>query len=129
MRIAGSRVTGAGHGLGFAIASAFARGGARVVVTDRGAARVTSAVAKLGGSACGYPLDVTAPEQIADVRARLTAEHGAIDVLVNNADTSRAAVTGCIRAGYVWKPWTCARAGSSVAGGTARARASRPASA
>ena len=87
MRIAGSRVlvTGAGHGLGFAIASAFARGGARVVVTDRDAARVTSAVAKLGGSACGYPLDVTAPEQIADVRARLTAEHGAIDVLVNNA--------------------------------------------
>ena len=87
MRIASSRVlvTGAGHGLGFAIAAAFARAGAHVVVTDLDADRVKSAVAKLGGTACGYALDVTAPEQIADVRARLTAEHGPIDVLVNNA--------------------------------------------
>ncbi len=87
MRIAGSRVliTGAGHGLGFAIASAFARGGAHVVVTDLDPARVKSAVAKLGGTACGYPLDVTAPEQITEVRTRLLAEHGPLDILVNNA--------------------------------------------
>ena len=87
MRIAGSRVlvTGAGHGLGFAIAAAFARAGAHVVVTDLDPERVQEAVAKLSGTACGYPLDVTAPEQIADVRTRLTAEHGAIDILVNNA--------------------------------------------
>lgn len=86
MRVAGSRVlvTGAGHGLGFAIAEAFARAGAKVVVTDVDPERVNAAVAKLPG-ACGYSLDVTRPEQIADVRARLNAEHGPIDVLVNNA--------------------------------------------
>jgi all-trans-retinol dehydrogenase (NAD+) len=86
MRVAGSRVlvTGAGHGLGFAIASAFARAGAHVVVTDLDPGRVKEAVAKLPG-ACGYALDVTKPDQIADVRARLAAEQGPLDVVVNNA--------------------------------------------
>lgn len=86
MRVAGSRVliTGAGHGLGLAIASAFARAGARVVVTDVVADRVTDAVAKLPG-ASGYALDVTSLDQIADVRARVRAECGPLDVLVNNA--------------------------------------------
>jgi all-trans-retinol dehydrogenase (NAD+) len=86
MRVAGSRVliTGAGQGLGFAIASAFAHAGAKVVVTDLNADSVNQAVEKLPG-ACGYALDVTVPEQIADVRARLNAEHGPPDILVNNA--------------------------------------------
>src|SRR6185369_4391614 len=86
MRVAGSRVlvTGAGHGLGFAIASAFARAGAHVVVTDLDPERVKDAVAKLPG-ACGYALDVTKPELIAEVRSRLAAEHGPLDVVVNNA--------------------------------------------
>src|SRR5438067_3288415 len=90
MRVAGSRVlvTGAGHGLGLAIASAFARAGAQVVATDLDPERVERAVAELntiGPAACGYALDVTSPEQVADVRARLHAEHGPVDVLVNNA--------------------------------------------
>ncbi len=86
MRVAGSRVliTGAGHGLGFAIAEAFARAGANVVVTDLDAERVQQAVAKLPG-ACGYVLDVTNVAQIAEVRTRLLAEHGPPDILVNNA--------------------------------------------
>jgi short-subunit dehydrogenase len=86
MRVATCRVliTGAGHGLGLAIAGAFARAGARVVVTDREPERVEAAVAQVPG-ACGYRLDVTDAEQIAGVRARLAAEHGPPDVLVNNA--------------------------------------------
>ena len=86
MRIAGSRVliTGAGHGLGFAIAEVFARAGASVVVSDIDGERVQQAVAMLPG-ACGYALDVTNAEQIAAVRERLNAEHGPIDILVNNA--------------------------------------------
>jgi short-subunit dehydrogenase len=86
MRVAGSRVliTGAGHGLGLAIAEAFAKAGAQVVVTDMDAARVEAAVAKLPG-ACGYVLDVTNTEQIAEVRQRLLAEQGPLDILVNNA--------------------------------------------
>ena len=52
MRIAGSRVlvTGAGHGLGFAIASGFGESGAEVVVTDISSERVEEAVAKLRAS-------------------------------------------------------------------------------
>lgn len=90
MRVRGSRVliTGAGHGLGFATAAAFARAGAAVVVTDVNAGAVEEAVATLaasGGAAAGYTLDVTKPEQVADVRARVRAEVGPVDVLVNNA--------------------------------------------
>lgn len=90
MRVAGSRVlvTGAARGLGFALASAFARAGAAVVLTDVNADAVAQAVAKLkeqGGAVAGYALDVTNPAQIAEVRARVRAEHGPIDVLVNNA--------------------------------------------
>jgi all-trans-retinol dehydrogenase (NAD+) len=88
MRVAGCRVlvTGAGRGLGFAIAAAFARAGARVVVTDLDADWVRDAVAKLTGlPVSGYTLDVTAHDRIAEVRQRLNAEEGPIDVLVNNA--------------------------------------------
>ena len=86
MRVAGSRVlvTGAGHGLGLAIAEAFASAGAKVVITDVDSERLKLAAAKLPG-ACGHVLDVTQPEQVAEVRARVNAEQGGIDVLVNNA--------------------------------------------
>ncbi len=38
-----------------------------------------------GSAICGYTLDVTSQEQIEQVRAQLLAEHGPIDLLVNNA--------------------------------------------
>jgi short-subunit dehydrogenase len=90
MRIKGTRVlvTGAGHGLGFAIAAAFARAGAEVVITDLDAARIESALTRLkhdGANTCGYVLDVRNPEEIARARERLNAERGPIDILVNNA--------------------------------------------
>jgi short-subunit dehydrogenase len=90
MDLTGKRIliTGAGHGLGRAMALEFTRTGATVVVTDREPDLVTAVVAELkalGRDAAGYPLDVTDPAQIAMVRDRLHAEHGPIDVLVNNA--------------------------------------------
>ncbi len=89
MRVAGRRVliTGAGHGLGKALAAAFTAAGAAVVATDRDADRLERVVAELGGGSRiqGYPLDVTAPEQIVPLRERLNAEHGPIDILINNA--------------------------------------------
>jgi all-trans-retinol dehydrogenase (NAD+) len=86
MRVAGCRTFAprAAQGLGFAIASAFAARGANVVLTDLDASKVAESAAQIPRAA-GYALDVTKPEQIADVRAKLLAEHGPPDVLVNNA--------------------------------------------
>ena len=90
MRLAGSRVliTGAGHGLGLATAAAFIRSGCQVILTDVDSARVGQAQHRLVGDSAavrGYVLDVTAPDRVNEVRARVNAEVGPIDVLVNNA--------------------------------------------
>jgi short-subunit dehydrogenase len=91
MRILTSKrvlITGAGHGLGKAIAQQFAQAGAEVIVTDRDAGRVAEVVEQLvqaKHTAFGYVLDVTSTEQIQQVRQQLHAEHGPIDVLINNA--------------------------------------------
>lgn len=81
-------ITGAGRGLGREISLAFAAAGAEVIATDRAAERAeqtVAAVRQAGGRAVGYPLDITDNEMIADVRRRVLAEHGPLDVLVNNA--------------------------------------------
>jgi short-subunit dehydrogenase len=87
MNLAGKRVliTGAGHGLGRAMALEFARAGATVIVTDRDWDRVDSVLKELGPPAVGFSLDVTVPEQVNAVREQVHAAGGSIDVLVNNA--------------------------------------------
>jgi short-subunit dehydrogenase len=81
-------ITGAGHGLGQAIAERFACAGAEVIVTDRESARAEAAsqsVNQRGGRGFAFPLDVTSTEQIHALRERINAERGPIDILVNNA--------------------------------------------
>jgi NAD(P)-dependent dehydrogenase (short-subunit alcohol dehydrogenase family) len=78
-------ITGAGHGLGRAIAIEFARAGAEVVVADCDPERVAAAVKELGPPATGYPLDVTVPAQVQSVRDQLVRDRGPIDILINNA--------------------------------------------
>jgi all-trans-retinol dehydrogenase (NAD+) len=81
-------ITGAGHGLGRAIAERFARAGAELIVTDRDPARgagVAQSINQTGGRAFAYPLDVTSAEEVRAVRERIGAERGPIDILVNNA--------------------------------------------
>ena len=81
-------VTGAGSGIGAAIAETLARAGARVVATDidRDAAAATaSRIREAGGSAEDLELDVTDPDACARVAATGVERHGAIDILVNNA--------------------------------------------
>ena len=90
MNLTGKRVliTGAGHGLGRAIALEFAAAGAEVIVTDRDPGRVAAVVAEIKGSgrpATGVPLDVTAPADLLAIRSRILADRWPIDVLVNNA--------------------------------------------
>ncbi|MFF2235244.1 SDR family NAD(P)-dependent oxidoreductase [Streptomyces anulatus] len=85
-------VTGAGSGIGRAVALAFAAEGASVVAAGRTAASLDETVAlieKEGGSAVAVTADVTRSE---DVRAlvRRTVEHfGSLDVAVNNAGVFR----------------------------------------
>lgn len=81
-------VTGAGAGIGRAIAERFAGAGAKLVINDVNADTVTEVVESInasGGTAMGAVADVSNAEQVnAMVDAAMT-EHGTIDVLVNNA--------------------------------------------
>ncbi|MFI8101589.1 SDR family oxidoreductase [Streptomyces sp. NPDC086023] len=82
-------VTGAASGIGRATAFAFAEAGARVVAVDRdgeGAAR-TAEMARLLGSpeAWGETVDVSDEQAMEQLAAKVAAEYGIVDVLVNNA--------------------------------------------
>ena len=84
-------ITGAGRGIGKAIALAYAREGARLALAARSESELeqcVAAVEELGGEAISVRTDVTS--QIATERlARRVAQHfGRIDVLVNNAGIS-----------------------------------------
>ena len=81
-------ITGAGSGIGRAMALLFAREGARVLVADvnGGAAEETVAqVVAAGGIAEARTVDVTSPEQVRGMIERAVEAHGKIDILCNNA--------------------------------------------
>jgi NAD(P)-dependent dehydrogenase (short-subunit alcohol dehydrogenase family) len=84
-------VTGGNRGLGEAFTHALAQAGATVVVAARDAEKsddVVEAVRIAGGSASAIRLDVVDPGSIEAAHAALVAEHGGVDVLVNNAGVS-----------------------------------------
>ena len=84
-------VTGASRGIGRAVARRLAAAGAAVVAAARGdhAEGVAEEIRAGGGRAVGVSVDVTDPQRI-DAMVRLAlAEHGRIDVLVNNAGIAR----------------------------------------
>src|SRR5947209_2239255 len=81
-------VTGAGRGIGQAIAGAFAAAGAHVVVADvdaDAASATTAAIASTGGSAHAVPTDVTSPDAQDRLFARVRDTFRRLDILVNNA--------------------------------------------
>lgn len=81
-------VTGAGSGIGEAIATLFARQGADVAAVDRdgpAAARVAAEIRRSGGRAEGYPCDVSDAGSVEALIARVTATNPRLDILVNNA--------------------------------------------
>ncbi|MCY0942657.1 SDR family oxidoreductase [Streptomyces antarcticus] len=82
-------VTGAASGIGRATAFAFAEAGARVVAVDRdgGGATRTAEMARLVGApeAWGECVDVSDEQAMEKLAARVAAEYGIVDVLVNNA--------------------------------------------
>ena len=81
-------VTGASYGIGFALASAFAQAGAKVVFNDINQAAVDKGIAAYkdaGIEAHGYVCDVTDETGVNAMVAQIEKEVGVIDILVNNA--------------------------------------------
>ncbi|MDH3062184.1 SDR family NAD(P)-dependent oxidoreductase [Achromobacter insolitus] len=84
-------VTGAGRGLGAAIAQGFANQGAAVIVADVDAAlaeATAQAIRGAGGKALPAVLDVTDAAAVRAYAQRSATEHGNLDILVNNAGIS-----------------------------------------
>jgi NAD(P)-dependent dehydrogenase (short-subunit alcohol dehydrogenase family) len=75
-------VTGAGRGIGLAIAEVFAEEGATVIATDIALSSVDDEIA---GAVHWHQLDVTDADAWASIGERIGSEHGKLDVLVNNA--------------------------------------------
>ncbi len=81
-------VTGAGSGIGRAIAHGLAAAGARVVVSDldeAGGAETVAAIEKSGGTAIFVRADVSKPEEGEALVGSAVKELGALHVAVNNA--------------------------------------------
>lgn len=81
-------VTGAGQGIGRAIAARFAAEGAEVLLLGRRRDPLENAVREIeaeGGRAFAHPADVSDPDQVQAAVTAAIARWGRIDVLVNNA--------------------------------------------
>lgn len=81
-------VTGASYGIGFSIAVALAKAGARIVFNDLRPEMVEGGLQefnKLGIDAKGYVFDVTNEDLVIESIKRIENEVGIIDILVNNA--------------------------------------------
>ncbi|MER6274569.1 SDR family NAD(P)-dependent oxidoreductase [Streptomyces sp. NPDC001797] len=89
-------ITGASRGIGRAVALAFARQGALLVLAARsaeGLAEVEGEVRALGSEALSVPTDVTSPEAVLALVDAAVSRFGRIDVLVNNAGIGK---VGCV---------------------------------
>lgn len=81
-------VTGAGSGLGRAIAVRYAREGASVAVADLNGPAADAVAAEIraaGGQAMGVAMDVTSEDAVNAGVAAVVAAYGGVDVLVSNA--------------------------------------------
>lgn len=81
-------ITGAAYGIGFAIAEAYAKAGAKIVFNCRSQKHLDQALADYrakGITAKGFICDVTKEEEVNAMIVEIEKEVGVIDILVNNA--------------------------------------------
>ncbi len=84
-------VTGAGQGIGEAVAKCYAREGAKVVVVDINedtAAKVAEEIKNKGGEAVSFVADVTKAEEVEAMVKFAVATYGKLDIACNNAGKS-----------------------------------------
>jgi NAD(P)-dependent dehydrogenase (short-subunit alcohol dehydrogenase family) len=84
-------VTGAGRGIGAAIAARLATEGARVTLLSRTQSQLDQVAATLGGSAQTVSADITDLQSIRQAFAHAVQNFGAVDILINNAGHARSA--------------------------------------
>jgi NAD(P)-dependent dehydrogenase (short-subunit alcohol dehydrogenase family) len=85
-------VTGAGSGIGAAVALALSRGGFSVVLTGRRADPLERVAAEAPGKTLVVPADVGNPESVDALFGRAEEAFGRLDLLFNNAGTGAPAV-------------------------------------
>jgi NAD(P)-dependent dehydrogenase (short-subunit alcohol dehydrogenase family) len=91
-------ITGAGSGIGEAIAHAMAKAGARIVAVDIDGSAAERTANAIGAEASSFACDVTDRARCDGLAADVRGQIGAISILVNNA--------GIIRRGTVADPNT-----------------------
>jgi len=85
-------ITGAGRGIGAAIAARFAREGAVVICADIAldtARQTAESIKSTGGKAEAAAVDVADREQVSALIDCITAQHDRLDILINNAGITR----------------------------------------
>ncbi len=111
-------ITGAGVGLGRALARRFAGEGEQVVLLGRTLSKVEAAAAEIGPSAMAVGCDVASPDSVRAAFAAIAARYSTIDVLINNAaifqpfqiaDATDDQIVGAISTNLIG-PMLCARA-------------------
>lgn len=78
-------ITGAGEGLGRALARRFATDGETVVLLGRTLAKIQAVAAEIGERATAVACDVSSPDSVRTAFAEIAKRHPHIDVLINNA--------------------------------------------
>lgn len=85
-------ITGAGRGIGKALALGFARAGAQVLVhyghSEQAATEVVATIQSEGGRAFAFRADLSVPAEIAQLAQEAQRRFGKVDVWVNNAGAS-----------------------------------------
>ncbi len=111
-------ITGAGTGLGRALAHRFARNGFRIALLGRTRVRLEAVAAEIGDAVLPIVCDIGSPDAVRAAFATIAERFGRIDVLINNAaifpfvrliDASDDQILDTVAAGLVG-PMLCSRA-------------------
>jgi len=103
-------VTGAGSGIGRAIAIRFAQEGARIIANDmdgRAAEKTAQEIEALGGQAYPVQANISKREEVHAMAGKGTDRFGTISILVNNAGTGGASILSKDMPPEAWESTVC----------------------